>query len=228
MSKKLLVATGIIIILLLLVGGGVFYLSRSHTATPKPVTKNTASPTQGSKLTTLRKSLLDLLSVTGNQQCTFSDKKTGGSGTVYTGSGNVRGDFLSQSNSTNSNLTKSHMITDGKYIYFWTEGNTKGYKMALDVISQMSSNEAGLKSQTLDMQKQVDYTCNPWTVDKSEFTLPSTVTFTDYTSMMQGVMKSNGAGASSATVMPGNSAACGQCSNLPANAQAACRAALKC
>jgi len=120
------------------------------------------------------------------------------------------------------------MVSDGKYVYLWMEGETKGYKMSLDVLTKMSDSvQQQYKSQTVDMKKQVDYACNPWKIDSSKFVVPTNITFTDYTSMMQ-ELKGGASASPSTTVIQGNQAACSQCDQLPSSAKAQCRTALHC
>lgn len=226
MNKTTLILV-IVVIILILGGGGVFLFTRFQNPTQTaPQTAVTQAPTQAQKISTQKKSLKDLLTLSGNQQCTFSDKETGGSGTVFTSGGKVRGDFSSK---TSSKTVQSHMLTDGKYLYFWTEGETKGYKMSLDVVQNLSDSAAQQSSQMMDMKKQVDYTCNPAAVDSSKFVVPTNITFTDYTSMMKGVMKGTTNYPSVTTSVQNNQAACNQCNQLPPGAaQTQCRAALHC
>jgi len=214
----------IVIVLLVLGGGGFLLFSRSH-SNPQIASQKDASQNQISKSTVEKKSLRELITTGGNHQCTFSDTETGSSGTVYAGNGKVRGDFQAKSN---EKTTYTHMVEDGTSFNLWIDGQTKGYKMSLAAVEKMSASVMGqYQSQAVDMQKQVDYSCKPWPVDGSKFVLPSTVTFQDYTSMMQGVMK--GTSGTPSTMMQDNQAACGQCDNLPAgSAQTQCRVALKC
>ncbi len=221
MNKIIPTIAGIILVLLLL-GGGFFMIRGSNTKTP--VMEKTVSPT-ATKMTTEKKSLSDLMALTGNQKCTFADSQASSSGTVYSGSGNMRGDFQAQGS---GKTIQTHMVSDGKYVYVWMEGETKGYKMSLDVLKKMSDSvPQQYKSQAVDIKKQIDYTCNPWTIDGTKFVVPTNITFTDYTSMMQG-LTGKASASPSTTEIQGNQAACSQCGQLPTSAQAQCRTALHC
>jgi uncharacterized protein YxeA len=221
MNKNILI---IIIVILLLGGGGFLFLNRSQTKPQSFTTKISNSPTNIST-SKQKKSLRDLMFLAGNQQCTFFDKEAGSSGTVYAKSGNVRGDFQSQ---VNGKSTITRMIEDGTYIYFWTEGETKGYKASLAVIEKMSAGAVQqYQSQAFDMKKQADYSCSPWGVDSSKFVVPTSVEFTDYTSMMQNAVSVTEKNTTS-NVTQGSSSACAACDSVPEAAKAQCKAALKC
>jgi hypothetical protein len=216
------------VIVLLLIGGGGFFLFK-HFLVKSPSSFQNAqnAQTQATISPIEKKSLKDLLSITGQQQCAFNDKQTGSSVTVYSGNGKVRGDFQPQATGDSS---ATHMIADGKYIYFWDERQGKGYKASLEVIQQMSgSMMQNYASQAMDLQKKVDYSCHPWAMESEKFIIPTDITFTDYTSMMQ---QATGNNASSAPVAPsamqGSQAACGQCDKLPSGAREQCRASLHC
>jgi hypothetical protein len=90
---------------------------------------------------------------------------------------------------------------------------------------QSPTGAAQSPSQAVNMSQKSNYSCNPWSVDQSKFTVPTTVTFTDYSAMMQGV----GAGANPGTSMQGSQSECSQCNQIPAGAaRTQCLTALKC
>lgn len=184
---------------------------------------------QASQSSTQNKSLFDLLSMAGSQKCTFSDSNS--SGTVYISDGKMRGDFQSQ-NEGKSGV--SHMLNDGSYVYIWTDGQQNGYKMSLAVVKQQqaqiteSPSNGGSQaqpSQAVNMQQKSNYSCDPWSADSSMFTVPTNVTFTDYSSMMQGA----GASTQQGSQVKGSAAICAQCNQAPAgSARNQCLAALHC
>lgn len=116
-----------------------------------------------------------LLALGKNTMCTFTSTAGGvnSSGTVYIATtGNMRGDFTTQ---LSSGAKNSSMIIKDGYAYVWS--GTQGAKMS---VSSMNSADVKAKSgQSVDLDSQVDYDCQDWTVDSSKFTLPSTVTFVD-------------------------------------------------
>ncbi len=226
----------LVVVILILLGGGAAYLfGKSHKA-PTQSEQTATSQNQTQQMSTQKKSLFDFFSMAGSQKCTFSDKTNGGSGNVYISGGKMRGDF--QSTDTGKTNT-SHMINDGKYVYFWTDGEKSGYKMSLDFVKQEASqvsmaqgntsSQEQTPSQAVNMKQQSDYSCGPWPADSSLFSVPTNIAFTDYSAMMQGAMKGTTTHPGSAMHMQGNQAACSQCNQVPAGAaRTQCRAALKC
>jgi len=195
-----------------------------------------ASPqSQASQASTQKKSLFDFFSMAGSQKCIFSDSNNNSSGTVYISDGKMRGDFQSQ----NSGKTESsHMLNDGSYVYMWTDGQSNGYKMSLEIVKQEaaqvttspSNGNSQQPSQTVNLQQKSNYSCGPWSANSSLFTVPANVTFTDYSSMMQGVTSHSAASQEgSANSVKGSAAICAQCNQAPAgNARNQCLAALHC
>lgn len=221
--------TGIIIVvvvLLILIGGGVFFLMSHSNKTSESA--QSANPQAQSPQ---KKSLFDFFSMAGSQKCTFSDGNNTSSGVVYIGNGKMRGDFQSAS-STKTGAT--HMVNDGTYIYMWTDGQQSGYKMSLAVMKQQeaqiteSPSNGTSSSQPVDMQQKADYSCGPWSVDASLFTVPTNVTFTDYSSMMQqGAAQATHSSAANGIKV--NPAVCAQCNKAPAgSARSQCLEALHC
>jgi len=227
----------VIVVILILLGGGAFYLfSKSHKASTQ--SEQTAAPqNQSQQMSTQKKSLADFFSMTGSLKCTFSDNTDNSSGTVYVAVGKMRGDFQR----TDSGKTHaSHMINDGQFVYYWTDGEKTGYKMSLASVKNEMGKAMGnaMKSsggdqsqqQGPDMKKQSNYSCGPWAADKTLFTPPTDVTFTDYTSMMQGAMKS----IPTSNPKEGMNAeqkqnACAACNQVPAGAmRTQCLTQLKC
>lgn len=226
----------VIVLLLIILGGGVFYLLGKSYTNSSQAGQTATSQNQGQQMSTQKKSLFDFFSMAGSQKCTFSDKTNGGSGVVYVNGGKMRGDFQS---TNNAKTTTSHMINDGTFVYIWTDGQKSGYKMSLATVKQEQSQvsmapgntNSGQQGQTqgMDMKQQSDYSCGPWAADASLFTMPQGVTFTDYSSMMQGAGTGAGAAMHQNSTTQGNQAECSQCNKIPAGAaRNQCLAALKC
>lgn len=225
MNKMTLI---IVIVVVLLLLTGAFIFMKKSSSNPKTAQGQTAQGPQ-------KKSLLDFFSMTGSLKCTFADKTANSSGTVYAAVGKMRGDFQSAVNGT---TTQSHMVNDGSYVYIWTDGQKTGYKMSLasvkseasQAISKMQNGPGPQQSssQGMDMKKQSDYSCGPWAADNSLFTPPTDVTFTDYTSMMQGAMHGVTPPAQGMSSQQ-KSSECQQCNQVPAGAMRnQCLSALKC
>jgi len=236
MNRKAIRILIAVIILFILVGG--VWALHSHLSSPGEEAANPQN--KASQMTTGKKSLSDFLSMNATLKCTFSDKTNSSSGTVYVSNGKMRGDFTSQDNSA---ATQTHMVNDSSYIYYWTDGQKNGYKMSLATIknetphiSMSPSHGTSDQGQTqgMDMHQQSNYSCGPWVVNSSLFTVPSDITFTDYSAMMQGSSSQSapheGAAATQeGTQMHGNAAMCAQCDKAPAgSARSQCLATLHC
>lgn len=171
-----------------------------------------------------RQSLLGILGLGANMECTFADNE-GNDGTVYIASSdNVRGDFRTTSD---SEVLNSHMIIKGDDMYIWMDGAEDGFKASISASQDAAESimSATGNSDTVDINEEVDYECHGWAVDNSKFNLPADVEFQDFSAMMEGfgemMMEENGSGDLSAPN-------CSVCDTLPADAQAQCLQALGC
>lgn len=126
-------------------------------------------------------SLRSLLAIGQNTMCTFTSTAGGitSSGTTYIGSnGDMSGNF---SSTTSSGTVASYMVMKGGMSYAWS-GN-QGVKMN---VAEMNANSAtSSNGQSVNLDSQVDYKCEPWVRDESKFTLPTSVTFMDLSAMMK-------------------------------------------
>lgn len=85
------------------------------------------------------------------------------SGTMYVADGKVRGNF-----------SNSSMIDDGTYLYAWMTGAVKGLVL---LAASSASGSAIATNGGIDLATDVSFACNPWAVDASVFTPPSSVSF---------------------------------------------------
>ena len=222
----------VVVVILIILGGGAFLLLGKSANSPLKSVQN-----QVAQMTTQKKSLSDFFSMTGSQKCTFTDKSNNSSGTLYIGDSKMRGDFQSQDN---GKTTATHMINDGKFVYIWTDGQKSGYKMSTDIVKKQAAqvtmgpennapSEAQPSSGPVDMHQQADYSCGGWSVDNAMFTLPQGITFTDYSTMMQGAMQKVTVPPQQGLTNQQKQSECSQCDQVPAGAmRTQCRAALKC
>ncbi len=185
-------------------------------------TDGTATTTQS----TSKQSLKALLSATTPQKCTFTEavENSTSNGTVYIAGGKMRGDFTSVAY---GKTIVSHMVMVDSTSYMWTDEG-QGFKMAFD--ASQSTSASG--QQGMDVNKELEYQCMPWTVDASVFVLPSTITFKDMSALVPGAS----AGAKGSVTAPSAgsyggydmSAQCGACESYPEPQKTQCRTALKC
>lgn len=216
MNTKILAILGVIIVLLLL-GGGFFYLN-SSSKKQAPVSQ-TMTPTSVPSTSSTQTSIKSLLSSATPKQCNFSDK-TGTSttnGTVYIAGGKASGNFNVQ---TSGGPIASHMVSDGTYVYIWTDTMKQGFKMSLDQANSTVTNAQNTQSPSID--KTFKFTCKDWIADSSKFILPQDVTFSTVSApTVSGAPTSGGS--------TPNSARCNICNRLPGEAQRqACLTQLHC
>ena len=169
-------------------------------------------------------SLRDLMSFANNQECSFTDDESASSGTVYAGDGKVRGDFNSTVDGT---TTVSHVYSDGTDMYVWFDGGEGGFRGNLDDIQQASAQFEGSDTKTLDPDKQVDFSCQSWTVDSSRFELPD-IEFTDYGQMMESLPSGITSDTNGEVSTEELTDQCSACDSLPGDAATQCRQLLSC
>jgi len=128
-------------------------------------------------------SLRGLLTSGSNQQCSFKDEDS--EGTVYVAAERMRGNFTT---TVDGKTTVAHMIIDNNTMYNWVDGENTGFTFAFDPEdADVEEGEADTPTQSdesVDLDKEVDYNCSPWSVDNSFFTPPADVDFQDFSSMM--------------------------------------------
>lgn len=178
----------IAIIAVLAIGGGAYVVSKNKAkvSQEEKMESNEERNSEGDEVkvesnTNVKGSLRSLLTIGKNVMCTFTSTAGGitSSGTTYIGSnGDMSGNF---SSTTSSGTVASHMVMKGGMSYAWS-GN-QGVKMN---VAEMNENSAtSSNGQSVDLDSQVDYKCEPWVRDESKFTLPSSVTFMDLSAMMK-------------------------------------------
>lgn len=219
MNKSFLIVGGIILCIAVVVGA--YFILTPNSATPDKVAniENSMIKETAPDNAQQKKSLRDLLALTENQECSFTDDQ-GNSGILYGSAGKVRGDFTATVNGT---VTQSHMFSDNTNMYFWVDGQTMGFKGSVSSMTQAGT-QTGNKS--VDVNKQVEYECKPWSVNTDSLVVPEGITFTDFNVIMP---QGSGTTEAGQSAMPDtNSIQCAACDNLPAEAAAQCKQALGC
>jgi hypothetical protein len=199
----------IIVVVLLLAAAGYYFYSKS-----KGGPEGTGGATSGAQ------SLKELITANVPQKCTFSATDETGSteGTTYVSGGKVRSDATV---TDEGETTVSHMISDGKTNYIWTDGEKNGFKMTVpeedaEDISAPDSADTPVSNE-VDMDQKTDYKCAAWIPDNSVFVPPTNVTFTDFSQMME-----------PAGSAPSTASQCSYCDNLSGEDKSACLSAFKC
>lgn len=182
-------AIGIVVavIAILALGGGAVYVA-SHAKKTVQVENDTTQATTTAEVSANAvaggmMSIKGLLGLGKSLTCTFSDATSTAktTGTVYIASGKVRGNFTS--NVTNVGEVKSYMISDGQEVYIWSDMMKQGFKMKVAASQQTKPNPDAVAP---DINKELNYSCNPWTADASVFVPPASVTFMDMASVGAG------------------------------------------
>lgn len=212
----------IVIALVLLVGiGGAGYMLMQQNASQQSGIVTSPSTSQENVPATSQKTLKDLLASGVAQKCTYSDKmdEVDVQGTSYMMNGKMRGDI---DTTVNGKTIMMHMILDGKTMYNWMEDAKTGLMMTVDTdkTEAQISGTAKVSQAPVDINKVIDYKCEPWSADSSMFTPPTAVKFTDYSAMMQGGKTTPGSS------MMGTQ--CAACDSLSGDEKTQCKAALKC
>lgn len=152
------------------------------------------------------------------QKCEVTFNQDGNAqtkGSTFVGNGKMRGDYTS---TVAGKTIVSHMIMVDQTVYTWMDGQTTGFKMKAD--QETTSPTQGQTAKPVDLEQKVDYVCENWHEDPSQFTPPTSVTFSDFSDMIPKSIQPTGSN--------GQPAACSACDQAPAEAKAQCKAALGC
>ncbi len=211
MNKNLIYVLVTIVLLVLLGGAG--YLFLTNTTTPAAMMADKPQVVVDTPQT-----LTDLLALGESQKCSYQDQteKTNVRGVTYIAAGKIRSDFIT---SVSGQETGGHMLLTNSVANVWMDGQKTGFKMALDTIGDTTVNTEA--SKTVDLNKAMNFKCEPWTVDEKVFTLPGGVSFSELpTSKMSPDDKESASGAANSQ--------CVACSYLTGEEKAQCLVALKC
>lgn len=220
MNKNIPIISVIVAIIL---AAGVAFMIRSQSQTaPQPLPRIVSDTTKNTGTTTETQSLKNLMRRGVNQQCTFQDPDSGNSGAIYTSSGKFRGDFTS---TINGKTTASHMFSDGQDIYMWMGDEKSGFKMPMATLENPDGADSAVPK-TVDINKQVDYSCTPWNSNEVTLNVPTDVTFSDFSGMMQ--LPKTTTGVDTGAGNTNMDAPCAACNTLNGEAQTQCKAALNC
>ncbi len=177
--------------LLLVVAGGVYYgvsssvkndVAPENTVVETPAqdavvattTASTTSETSAGK----KIAFSEFLKKGGSYKCTVTQTVANmtSNGTVYIDDANVKGSF---STSISGQTIDTNMIAKDGYTYTWTSmSKGVGYKAKIDKGAGGDSTASTSATYTWNGSQIGEYNCEPWTVDKTMFALPSSVTFT--------------------------------------------------
>lgn len=124
----------------------------------------------------LKGTFFDLAKKNGSYECTVSHSVSvaQSEGVVYVSGSKIRGEFSSTIPQVNMKI-RSTMISDGTYIYTWTDMAKTGFKAKIvETTKPVEQDSVGN-----EYMQNLDYSCTPWTPDDSKFSVPSDITFID-------------------------------------------------
>lgn len=128
-------------------------------------------------------SLKDLLSQGIAQKCTWSQTTEDG---TMTGEILISGKkFKQTSKIPNPNgETQVNMVSDGDWFYTWSNDSTTGnmaIKMKMSEVEKDANTATAStqKSNSVDLNKQLDYQCQPTTLSDKDLALPTGIEFID-------------------------------------------------
>lgn len=173
MNKKVTAAVVLVIVIL----AAWFFMRGKQTKAPDQVQKESAK--SEIKSVVEEKSLKQLLAAGGSKTCSFTTEETNvkSRGEIYIGTGKMRGDFTAD---TDGKSLVSHMISDAKEVYIWTDNPKTGFKMNME---SMASPVNKTSSGSMDVEKPYAVNCSDWSVDSTKFTLPTDIQFMDSSSI---------------------------------------------
>lgn len=215
MNKKLLwTIVGVIVVVLIII----------FIVKPGQTVETGDDQVQGtSNQTASEQSLKEIMASNKPVKCDYTDTQSDGStvqGTSYIASGKMRGDF---SSTVNGKTTSGHMIMADNTSYTWIDGMSTGFKVSLSALSTTTTGQSSSSQQGIDPEKKVDYKCSSWTPDNSQFTLPSGITFTDFSAILKTQTSGKATTGSGSTGASGSQCAAA-CASAPAAYQAQCMA----
>lgn len=151
-------------------------------ATTLTNTGSTKTETQGAAT-----SLKDLLTGGKDQKCSWTSVESSSGGTLLI-SGNKFKQEVTIIDPETKVENQMFSLSDGEWMYTWsTAMGTQGFKTN---IAETQNGVTGAPSTApasneVDLNKQYQYKCEPWTVSVADLTPPKEITFTDMASQLQ-------------------------------------------
>ncbi len=180
------------------IGGGVYYSTMNNdaddVATTATATTNTNTATvnsggvvaQDDSVVGSTQTVQEVMQGNKAVTCTFQydSGSTSQDWTLFTdGNGKMRGDFMTTA--ADGSAITGGTIRDNTDMYIWGE---KGGKSFGSKASLASAEEARATTGTsLNIDKDLEMSCETWKVDTAKFTAPSDVTFVDMSAALRNV-----------------------------------------
>ena len=182
-------------VLIVVIGAGVWFTQHKSDGGAAPHTEVAETP-QTESARAVHASFNELLASKAAQKCTFSrsDDFAQSTGVSYIAQGVVRTDATITFARTGAISRTSTLVTPDT-MYEWDGESGKGMKMSTSMMKSQGDTAPKAQDGTasafkdINLAQEYDYQCEPWTVDQSLLTPPTTVSFTDPSAMMQNMMK---------------------------------------
>lgn len=173
-----------VIVMVILIGGGYYALNsdveleelnNSKEQTSDSVEENNPNSTQGKKM-----AFSQFLKQGGSYKCEVNqyiggDYENVTKGITYVSDGMIRGEYNSKTQ--NISVDSTVIVRDG-YTYSWTSmAPTMGFKAKVVTDGQTNTNTGTSGNYSWNADQIGDYSCEPWAVDISKFTVPTNINF---------------------------------------------------
>jgi flagellar basal body-associated protein FliL len=225
----------IVVIVILVIGGWFLMMGQKNNGQPaNSVTgtnpQNQTAPAANNQNTqnnasTFSGTLSDLMAkkTPVNCQVSFDQNGTTQTQSMYFDGSNVRSDIVLN---VGGQQNTAHVVIKDGWEYMWYENALPGMAAGQGTkinLSSLPKNPQGQKAPAaaqdkggIDTQKNMNFSCKPWTPDASQFVLPANVQFQDLSSLMQppAIPAPAVTGAAGAPSVPAN--VCAVCKNIPA------------
>ncbi len=179
----------IVVAVIVIGAGGYFIFSNNNDESSSNETTSTSESTNNEATKELA-SINKLLERGGNAKCTYDytdDDGNRSSGTAYFSDQRMFGDFTTAQ--VGGMTLQSNVLNVDKTQYVWDKDKKEGYKLDLSVIKSQDEKE-NQSNNSVDQDKEFDFTCVSWSVDDSVFDVPSDVNFIDNTAAIESVQQS--------------------------------------
>ncbi len=180
MNNKLIagVLGGVVVL-----GGAYFFMNNRESSTEKSqnsIAVGEPNPSVPQENTSNKKmSFNDFLKQGGSYVCSVNQyvENIESKGTVYIDGENIRGTFSTSVSGMNIN---SELLVTGGFTYTWSSMMSGvGFKAPVDMGEGGDSNFGTSGQYSFNAEQIGDYNCEPWNTDKSKFSLPRGITFTE-------------------------------------------------
>jgi len=176
MQNKTLI---IVIALIIIVAGFLGYskLAGKTSTNPSVTIQNDQNKTEGAVTGTIK----GLLEKGLTQKCTITYPDNEGTGTMYLSGRKFSSEFTM--NVGEGQKITGYSVSDGNYIYIWSNASTTGTKMKIDTALENAPTGTDT-TQGGNLNEELKFNCSGWTLDQAKFTPPSNIQFNDLTNLL--------------------------------------------